>query len=138
MSIGENIRKAREMRGLDIEELAVATGFSSRYIQDLENGTMEVGPSNKIIHLFSKILGVPASTLVTLRPEARPDPSAQFTPPVKLPNEVETMRSDLELIATAYLKYNRDHHDYEVLHETLLKYLPKTNPQTRKESDPIG
>lgn len=65
MTIGENIRKLREERGLNQRELARLAGVSHSYVSDVERG--DVTPSLKFLEKVAAALGVSVSSLISRR-----------------------------------------------------------------------
>lgn len=61
-SLGENIRKERELRGLTLEELAELTGLSSSYLGLLERG--ERHPSFKVFSFLLDFFGLEPNDLM--------------------------------------------------------------------------
>lgn len=56
MSIGENVRKIRELKGMTQQELADSIGISRSYLGDLEKNRRN--PSTETIEKLSELLGV--------------------------------------------------------------------------------
>lgn len=59
---GENVRKARNLRGLTQEELALDTGIKRSYISDLERGTRN--PTVRAVGRLAVALGVKPEDLL--------------------------------------------------------------------------
>ncbi len=53
-----NLRSVRQAKGYSVEQLAVATGVTARYIISLETNGKN-GPSLKLAAKISKVLGTP-------------------------------------------------------------------------------
>ncbi|MGM0112067.1 helix-turn-helix domain-containing protein [Enterococcus sp. DIV0187] len=68
MTIGDNIKKVRKLRGMTQFDLAAATGLSRSYLGDLENSRRN--PSTETIKKLSKKLGVSLLFLMTGNPTA--------------------------------------------------------------------
>lgn len=66
MTIGNNIKKVRKLRGMTQFDLAAATGLSRSYLGDLENDRRN--PSTETIKKLSKRLGVSLLFLMTGNP----------------------------------------------------------------------
>jgi transcriptional regulator with XRE-family HTH domain len=75
--IGRKLRKARNLRGITLEELADRAGRDWSYICQLESG--KGNPSIKTLYLICKQLQIPLSSLFskgTVEPVYKPDPFA--------------------------------------------------------------
>ncbi len=59
---GENVRKARKVKGLSQEELALDTGIKRSYISDLERGTRN--PTVRAVGRLAIALGVKPEELL--------------------------------------------------------------------------
>ncbi len=61
-SFGENLRREREMRGVTLQEISVATKISVRFLQDLENEDFRQLPggifTRSFIRAYAKYLGL--------------------------------------------------------------------------------
>ena len=67
----KNLKKARLMRDLSVEEVAEKGGWSNRYIYDLEAGRRRLNEEHLI--LFSKLYGVSSDYLLELSNLMIPD-----------------------------------------------------------------
>jgi SOS regulatory protein LexA len=65
MTVGENIRRLREERGINQRELAKKAGISHSYVSDVERG--EAMPSLRFIEKIADALGVSPSALINRR-----------------------------------------------------------------------
>src|SRR5258708_17179959 len=95
-SFGENLRRERELRGIDLREMADATKISIRFLQALEQDRVDILPGGifprAFVRQYAKYLGLDPERLVagfvyshggatTPRTDARaPVPLAQGPP----------------------------------------------------------
>lgn len=67
-SFGENLRRERELRGIDLREIAEATKISVRFLQALEQDRLDVLPGGlfprAFVRQYAKHLGLDAERLV--------------------------------------------------------------------------
>jgi cytoskeletal protein RodZ len=67
-SFGENLRRERELRGVDLHEMAEATKISIRFLQALEQDRVDVLPGGifprAFVRQYGKYLGLDAERLV--------------------------------------------------------------------------
>ncbi len=67
-SFGENLRRERELRGVDLREMAEATKISIRFLQALEDERVEILPGGifprAFVRQYAKYLGLDADRLV--------------------------------------------------------------------------
>src|SRR5687768_1501860 len=67
-SFGENLRRERELRGVDLHEMAEATKISIRFLQALEQDRVEVLPGGifprAFVRQYGKYLGLDPERLV--------------------------------------------------------------------------
>ena len=67
-SFGENLRRERELRGIDLHEMAEATKISIRFLQALEQDRVEVLPGGifprAFVRQYGKFLGLDPERLV--------------------------------------------------------------------------
>ena len=67
-SFGENLRRERELRGVDLHEMAEATKISIRFLQALEQDRIEVLPGGifprAFVRQYGKYLGLDPERLV--------------------------------------------------------------------------
>jgi len=67
-SFGENLRRERELRGVDLHEMAEATKISTRFLQALEQDRVDVLPGGIFLRAFvrqyAKYLGLDPERLV--------------------------------------------------------------------------
>jgi transcriptional regulator with XRE-family HTH domain len=79
-SLGETLRKARDVRGLSSTEAARRAWISPAYLSRLEHDTVK-RPSPEVLHHLSETLGVPYTELMALAGyripgiEEAPDPN---------------------------------------------------------------
>src|SRR5688572_20462713 len=67
-SFGENLRRERELRGVDLHEMAEATKISIRFLQALEQDRVDVLPGGifprAFVRQYAKYLGLDPERLV--------------------------------------------------------------------------
>ena len=67
-SFGENLRRERELRGVDLHEMAEATKISIRFLQALEQDRVDVLPGGifprAFVRQYGKYLGLDPERLV--------------------------------------------------------------------------
>lgn len=77
-NFGENLRREREMRGVEIEEIATATRISTRFLQALENERWDQLPggvfNRGFIRTVARYLGLDEEALVSEYALATNDP----------------------------------------------------------------
>lgn len=77
-NFGENLRREREMRGVELEEIATATRISTRFLQALENERWEQLPggvfNRGFIRTVARYLGLDEEALVSEYALATDDP----------------------------------------------------------------
>lgn len=66
VSIGRGIRRAREIAGLTLEEVAARTGFGLAYLTKMEGGDGTVGLLHHIVEKYAVALGFPPSLIELL------------------------------------------------------------------------
>lgn len=66
MSLGQIIRKRREMLHLTLDEVAAATGFSKPYLSTIETGRVNNPPSDKLLHRLEETLKFQTGELLHL------------------------------------------------------------------------
>src|SRR5687767_8225229 len=68
-SFGENLRRERELRGVDLREMADATKISIRFLQALEQDRVDVLPGGifprAFVKQYAKYLGLDADRMVS-------------------------------------------------------------------------
>ena len=72
MSIGGNIKKYREIRGLTQPELAQKAKVSEAFLWEIENGNSK-RPGAEVLYRISEVLGVTIAHLMGKEPEAPDD-----------------------------------------------------------------
>src|SRR5216683_1868756 len=67
-SFGENLRRERELRGIDLREMAEATKISIRFLQALEQDRVDILPGGifprAFVRQYAKYLGLDPDRLV--------------------------------------------------------------------------
>jgi cytoskeletal protein RodZ len=67
-SFGENLRRERELRGIDLREMADATKISIRFLQALEQDRVDILPGGifprAFVRQYAKYLGLDPERLV--------------------------------------------------------------------------
>ena|SRR5216683_58428 len=67
-SFGENLRRERELRGIDLREMADATKISIRFLQAIEQDRVDILPGGifprAFVRQYAKYLGLDADRLV--------------------------------------------------------------------------
>jgi cytoskeleton protein RodZ len=90
MTFGENLRREREMRGVELREIADATKISLRFLQALESDRPEVLPGGlfpqAFVRQYARYLGLDADKVVAdflyaTRGDAPERPAAAAAPP---------------------------------------------------------
>lgn len=89
MSLGEMIRRQREMASLPMRQLAAMAGISNPYLSQIERGLRD--PSDQVLNAIADSLQMSADSL---RPPA-PEPDLDNDPPPV----VSAIRSDPDLTA---------------------------------------
>ncbi|HEY5882670.1 MAG TPA: helix-turn-helix transcriptional regulator [Nakamurella sp.] len=87
MSLGEMIRRQREMASLPMRQLAAMAGISNPYLSQIERGLRD--PSDQVLNAIADSLQMSADSLRPPAPEPGPDSDP---PPV-----VSAIRSDPDL-----------------------------------------
>ena len=85
MTIGKQLRQARESRSLSLEQVAQATHIRVRYLQALEAEQFDLLPSTAQVRGFLRAYAAhlkldPAPLLAALNGEAAPQPAARPAP----------------------------------------------------------
>ncbi|MGA7854182.1 MAG: helix-turn-helix domain-containing protein [Candidatus Acidiferrales bacterium] len=85
---GEQLKREREMRGVSLEEISVATRIAPRFLEALENEQWEQLPggvfNRGFIRSVARYLGLDEDNLVAeyaLQTKGRPDPGVVADPP---------------------------------------------------------
>jgi cytoskeleton protein RodZ len=85
---GEQLKREREMRGVSLEEISVATRIAPRFLEALENEQWEQLPggvfNRGFIRSVARYLGLDEDSLVAeyaLQTKGRPDPGVVAEPP---------------------------------------------------------
>src|SRR5579863_3140668 len=85
---GEQLKREREMRGVSLEEISVATRIAPRFLEALENEQWEQLPggvfNRGFIRSVARYLGLDEDSLVAeyaLQTKGRPDPGVVADPP---------------------------------------------------------
>lgn len=85
---GEQLKREREMRGVSLEEISVATRIAPRFLEALENEQWEQLPggvfNRGFIRSVARFLGLDEDNLVAeyaLQTKGRPDPGVVADPP---------------------------------------------------------
>ncbi len=89
MSLGEMIRRQREMASLPMRQLAAMAGISNPYLSQIERGLRE--PSDQVLNAIADSLQMSADSL---RPPA-PEPELDADPPAV----INAIRADPDLTA---------------------------------------
>ena len=84
-SFGENLKRERELRGIDLREIANATNISIRFLQALEQDRLDVLPGGlfrrAFVRQYARYVGLDAERLVSEFVYAHPeDPVAERRP----------------------------------------------------------
>lgn len=90
-SFGENLRRERELRGIDLREVAEATKISVRFLQALENGRIDILPGGifprAFVRQYAAYLGLdPERTVAEFmyaHASGEPIPAAPQAAPVR-------------------------------------------------------
>ena len=90
-SFGESLRRERELRGIDLREVAEATKISVRFLQALENGRIDILPGGifprAFVRQYAAYLGLDAERTVAefmyAHAGGEPVPAAPQVAPVK-------------------------------------------------------
>ena len=87
-TFGEHLKREREMRGVSLEEISVATRIAPRFLTALENEQWELLPggvfNRGFIRSVARYLGLDEDSLVAeyaLETRGRPDPGVVADPP---------------------------------------------------------
>ncbi|MBB4659626.1 helix-turn-helix domain-containing protein [Parvularcula dongshanensis] len=96
LRVGQNLRSARNMRGLTQKALGEAVGLTLQQIQKYENGSNRINVSR--LHQFSEVLKVPVSHFFS-GPAADLSPrSAEPAPGAGAPGGLRFSAEDFELL----------------------------------------
>ena len=94
-SLGEYLKKERELRGVTIEEIANITRISTRFINALENDDFKNLPSDVFIkgflRAYTKCVGIDPNEVISIYENIRkidnkPEIKKDITPPLKFNN----------------------------------------------------
>ena len=94
-SLGQHLKKERELRGVTIEEIANITRISTRFINALENDDFKNLPSEVFIkgflRAYTKCVGIDPNEVISIyenirKTDNKPEIKKDITPPLKFNN----------------------------------------------------
>jgi transcriptional regulator with XRE-family HTH domain len=119
-SIGSRIRRYRTDAGLNLSQLAEASGVSKSYLWNLENRDEDKHPSAKVLFTIAKALSVSMADLLgqelTFEGPATLDPAlAEFAQLERLPNSDVQMLASIEFRGDAPRSVERWRYIYQAI-----------------------
>src|SRR3989338_5851928 len=107
-SLGEYLKKERELRGVTIEGIASITRISSRFIHALENDDFKNLPSEVFVkgflRAYTKCVGIDPNEVISIyenirKVDNKPEIKKDITPPLKFNNtSIIALTSVIDLI----------------------------------------
>ena len=152
-SLGEYLKKERELRGVTIEEIASITRISSRFIHALENDDFKNLPSEVFVkgflRAYAKCVGIDPNEVISIytnirKADEKPETKKEISPPIKFNNtSIITLTSIIALILITlggifYYKNGSKNIAKPILNElpelkTAIEEQPKENSEPKEE-----
>ena len=152
-SLGEYLKKERELRGVTIEGIASITRISSRFIHALENDDFKNLPSEVFVkgflRAYAKCVGIDPNEVISIytnirKADEKPETKKEISPPIKFNNtSIITLTSIIALILITlggifYYKNGSKNIAKPILNElpelkTAIEEQPKENSEPKEE-----